>query len=594
MDWRQLRECLIGAAALVLPLPSSLASCTIGKVAELPVRIVGLRALMPVKFNGIDSQLVVDSGAFYSTLSPASAAALNLKLRPTALLPYIEGVNGSADVSLATVQDFVLDNIPMKKNWDFLVGGTEAGGGAAGLLGENVLGILDTEYDLSNGMIRLLKPSGCGDQPLAYWAFSARLPIEMTKIEYTGRYSWHIVGTAELNGHRIRVLFDTGAATSVLTLAAAKRAGVTPQSPGVVPGGTGYGIGRGTYPTWLGPFASLRLGGEETRNTRIRFGDLNLGDEDMLLGMDFFLSHHIYVANSQHRLYFTYNGGPVFNLSALKPAASPAPQSQQQPHAETSPLPLSAAELAARGRALIGRRDFEHAVADLTQAVQLDSSQSDYFYQRALAYVGAREMQPAMNDLDQALKLKPDFVDALLLRARMEVLRKDTARARADLDAADRGLPNESDLRFALANLYQAAEAPEQSLHQLDLWIAAHPVDARLSVALNNRCWRLGLRNRELERAEADCKRALRLAPNQADTLDSLGWVELRLGKLARAMQAFNSALQKQPQLPSSLYGRAVVETRLGKSAAGQADMDAARALAPRIAEQMRPWGVSP
>jgi hypothetical protein len=35
----------------------------------------------------------------------------------------------------------------------------------------------------------------------------------------------------------------------------------------------------------------------------------------MPLGTDYFLSHHIYVANSQRKLYFTYNGGPVFNLT---------------------------------------------------------------------------------------------------------------------------------------------------------------------------------------------------------------------------------------------------------------------------------------
>ncbi len=321
MDIRSLQLCCIVAAALILPL-DGFAACSMGKVADLPVRMVGLRALMPVKINGIESQLIVDSGMFYSMLTPAGAAALNLKLRPTTVISHIEGVNGSADVSLATVDDFVLDNIALRKKWDFLVGGTDLDDGASGLLGENLLGVFDTEYDLSNGIIRLLKPMDCGNKQLAYWAFSANLPVAAMGIDYTGRYAWHIAGMAELTGHKIRVLFDTGSPTSVLTLAAAKRAGVTLQSPGVVPGGDGFGVGQGTYQTWVGPFASLKIGGEETRNTRIRFGDITLRDEDMLLGMDFFLSHHIYVANSQRKVYFTYNGGPVFNLTALKSAGS--------------------------------------------------------------------------------------------------------------------------------------------------------------------------------------------------------------------------------------------------------------------------------
>ena len=588
MDIRSLQRCCIVAASFFLPL-EGFAACSIGKLADLPVRMVGLRALMPVKFNGIDSQLIVDSGAFYSTLSPASATALNLKLRPTTEISYIEGVNGSADVSVATVQDFVLDNIPLKKKWEFLVGGSDFGDGASGVLGENILGMEDTEYDLSNGVIRLMKPMGCGDKPLAYWAFAAKLPIEMLRIENTGRYAWHIMGFGELNGHKIRVMFDTGAPTSVLTLAAAKRAGVTPESPGVVSTGVGFGIGRGRYPTWVGPFASLKLGGEETRNTRIRFGDLNLGEEDMLLGMDFFLSHHIYVANSQHRVYFTYNGGPVFNLAAFKPATA-APELPSDQSSE----PHTATDFAARGSALIGRRDFENAIADMTQAVQLDASQPDYFYQRALAYVGEKQAAPAVSDLDQALKLKPDFVDALLLRARMEAVSKNTAAARSDLDAADRILAKESDLRFGMSNLYETAEAPEQSLHQLDLWISAHDTDARLPVALNERCWRRGMWNIDVGKAEADCKRSLRLDSNETNTMDSLGWVELRLGKFNKSIESFNSALQKRPKLASSLYGRGIAEMRLGKHAAGEADVAAAIALAPKIADAFRPWGISP
>jgi hypothetical protein len=33
---------------------------------------------------------------------------------------------------------------------------------------------------------------------------------------------------------------------------------------------------------------------------------------DMLLGMDFFLSHHVFIARSQNVIYLTYNGGPIF------------------------------------------------------------------------------------------------------------------------------------------------------------------------------------------------------------------------------------------------------------------------------------------
>jgi hypothetical protein len=34
---------------------------------------------------------------------------------------------------------------------------------------------------------------------------------------------------------------------------------------------------------------------------------------DILLGVDFLKSHHVLIANSQNKLYFTYSGGSVFN-----------------------------------------------------------------------------------------------------------------------------------------------------------------------------------------------------------------------------------------------------------------------------------------
>ena len=111
----------------------------------------------------------------------------------------------------------------------------------------------------------------------------------------------------------------------MLTLDAAKRAGVTPESAGVVAAGTAYG-GWGTrlVKTWIAPFPSFRIGEEEIRNTHLRIGALNLGDTDMLVGADFFLSHRVYVANSQAKLYFTYNGGPVFDLSTVREPAESA------------------------------------------------------------------------------------------------------------------------------------------------------------------------------------------------------------------------------------------------------------------------------
>ena len=43
----------------------------------------------------------------------------------------------------------------------------------------------------------------------------------------------------------------------------------------------------------------------------------------MLLGYDFLRSHRVLVAHSQHRIYFTYSGGPVFARAPPPVRAAP-------------------------------------------------------------------------------------------------------------------------------------------------------------------------------------------------------------------------------------------------------------------------------
>jgi hypothetical protein len=83
------------------------------------------------------------------------------------------------------------------------------------------------------------------------------------------------------------------------------------------------GIDRSDIKTWVGRFASVKIGDEEIKNTQLSIGD-SYGDADfdVLIGADFFLAHRVYVANSQRKLYFTYSGGPVFHVPPPDEAAA--------------------------------------------------------------------------------------------------------------------------------------------------------------------------------------------------------------------------------------------------------------------------------
>jgi tetratricopeptide (TPR) repeat protein len=564
--------------------------CKIAKIAELPVTMIDMHPMVTAQINGVDASFIADSGAFYSMLSPASAAEFKLNTYPAPFGLFVGGVGGAVSPSVTRVKVFTLAGVPIH-NVEFLVGGGDAGGGGVGLLGQNVFSIGDVEYDLAKGAIRLIREEGCKNVNLAYWVARTTQPYSMMEIQWTTPRSPHTTGTATINGVNIRVVFDTGASTSVLSERAAERAGVRVDSPGVTDAGYSRGIGQHPVKTWIAPFASFKLGDEEIRNTRLRIGEPGLDIADMLIGADFFLSHRVYVASKQHKLFFTYNGGAVFNLKS-----SPAPDA---PPAESAPdEPKDAAAYSRRGTAFAARRDFQHAIADLTQACELAPEEPNYFYERGIARRDSGQPIPALADFDQAIKIKFDHVPALAARAELRLQNGDAAEAVEDLEAASHAAAKEADVRFRLGLDYQHADLMPQSVAQYDLWIAAHGDDARLGAALGNRCWAKALLGQDLKTALTDCNSALgRIGKKNAGSAAiflSRGVVRLRLGDYDKSIADFDAVLALRPKSAWSLYGRGIAKIRRGKVAEGQADMTAAAAVWPPIADDFAKRGITP
>ena len=378
-----MRERLFAIALAVLALVvgpgrAEAAGCTLQKIADLTVTMAGLRPVVAAQINGADAKLFIDTGSSFSMLSPAGAAKFGLKLG--ALDPRIEirGATGEAQPHITTVQTLTFIGLPFHEV-DFLVSEHALGGPVDGLIGQNVLGGPDVEYDFASGVARLFRPKDCGDASLAYWAQSGLAELPILPMDSQER---HVVGAATLNGVKIHVMFDSGATRSVLTVAGARRAGVNIDGPDAIQIGGGSGIGARVVRSWIAPFQSFEIGGEQVKATRIRIADLDLHDVDMLLGDDFFLSHRIYISRSQSRVYFTYNGGPVFNLehppqpaSAPSPApqiAAAAPSAAPAAGAGESETPRDAAAFARRAAAEMAREAYDAAIADDSQAIALD------------------------------------------------------------------------------------------------------------------------------------------------------------------------------------------------------------------------------
>ncbi len=570
------------------------AACKVSKLPDLPVTMAGLRPLVPFTVDGQQALFMIDSGAFYSLLSKAGAESLKLKEGPLPPGSHIRGVGGDVDVGVARVRTFGIAGQTVH-NIEFFVGGNDLlGERAVGVVGQNILHAFDVEYDLAGGAIRLMEAHDCDAMNMAYWSGGKAVGEE--PLRWADAADPHTRGTVTVNGVRLQAIFDTGAPTSVLSLAAARRAGIRTDGPGVTPAGFSGGLGRRTFRSWLAPVDSFGIGGEEVRHTRLRIADSDLPDTDMLIGADFFLSHHVYVATSRRLMFFTYNGGPVFDLSKHTGgdetgAPPPAAVGAGAP-TKSGDDGLDAGALARRGAASAARGDLAAADADLARAVALDPKSAAYLLERAR--VRLRQHRPALarGDLDAALALAPADVDALTLRAELRLSEGDRAGAADDLDAAVKASPGAGRLDFA--GLYSDLQRFPEAIAQYDRWIAVHPDDLGLPGARNSRCWARAQAGLELDKALADCNAAVRARPSVASYLDSRGLVHLRRGEFALAIADYDAALKLQPKIAWSLYGRGVAEARLGQTAQSVADVAAAGALAPKLPERAKALGISP
>lgn len=262
--------------------------------------------------------------------------------------------------------------------------------------------------------------------------------------------------------------------------------------------------------------------------------------------------------------------------------------------AQAEPAPTNAAGFSRRGAAFLLARDYDRAIADFTAAARLEPRVGKHIYNRGVAHAEKGESALAMADFDLAVRLNPKDRLAWIARARLRLADGDEAGARKAFDAAIAALPGDRGAIWAAAEAFSAAHRYQSAIGYYDRVIAQVPSDPNLAGALNGRCWARATLDRDLQGALADCEASLKLKPDNADALDSRGFVRLRLGEFAKSIADYDAALALRPDAAASLFGRGLAKLRLGQKDAGHADIAAALAIDATIAETFAGYGVKP
>ena len=555
-------------------------ACKISKYIDIPVTMVDHRPVVTAQINGRDARFILDSGAFFSTISAATAQEYGLSIEGLGGA-RLSGIGGDTSLNVTTAKEFRLAGV-LIPHIEFAVGGSDTG--YAGLLGQNILGLADVEYDLPHGVIRLMKSEDCRNGQLAYWAGTK--PYTVIPILPMDHDQRHTIGTIAIEGKKIKAIFDTGAENSLMTIEAARRFGKVPGGPDMASTGFAYGLGTKRARAWRTRFATIDLGGEVISKPWIEIADETLDGPDMLIGVDFFRTHRVYVDNRNHRLFITYEGGPLFGLDP-KGAVDSATGAKLD-LTDKSGEPTDAAGYSRRGGVLASNGKLEEALGDFDKAVTMAPGESRYLIQRGEAHLRNRQPLLGAADIDKAIDIAPKDGEARLVRASLRLGARDPAGALGDLKAADEALAPSSDARLRLAGLYDNADDPARAVPNYDKWLQAHREDSSRAVAFNGRCWARALLNQELDKALDDCNAALKLRPGEANILDNRALVYLRRGTFDKALADYNAALKVQPRNAWSLYARSLVERRTGNTTAADADRASALAINPRVVERVK------
>lgn len=302
---------LLPLAAVLLAAPAGAAdgspACTYTELANIPLRYTGpgLEVTLGGEIQGTPARMLVDTGAFASFLTRTGIERHGLRLRYSGA--RVGGVGGDSRVYTARVRDMAVGPFHTGQLEMHVIGSTGFTPSYDAIIGATVLMAHDLEISLADKTLKFFRPSGCGDTFLGYWKGGAiEVPFRLTA---SGLPRFEV----KVNGRELTAAIDSGAGTSAISLAAARRAGLELDGPGVKRLHDTHGVGERDVAQWVTVFDSFSIGTEAISHPQLGITDSNPDMEvDMLLGADFLRAHRVLFAMSQKKIYLAYVGGQVF------------------------------------------------------------------------------------------------------------------------------------------------------------------------------------------------------------------------------------------------------------------------------------------
>jgi tetratricopeptide (TPR) repeat protein len=249
-----------------------------------------------------------------------------------------------------------------------------------------------------------------------------------------------------------------------------------------------------------------------------------------------------------------------------------------------------------RGQAFDNQNETDKALADYGRAIALNPNDGDALAARAMLFHANKDDQHALADLATAVRVAPGYATAWAYRGDILYAIDKPTEAIESFAQAIKLSPDWMWPANDRGELYADRGDYELALRDFDQVVRVSPTYA---MGWNNRC-RVNAILGKLDQALKDCDEALKIAPKFINSMrisgsvtarQHRGFVELKAGKYDQAIEDYNLAVEIVSNA-ETLYGRGTAKLKKGDTVDGNADIAAAVALDPKIAEKFVSFGV--
>jgi len=285
----------------------ALAECRVARVAQMPLTVDHNRLFVPVTVNETAGKFMVDTGAFHSLIDAGFASRAGVRMdahQPRYILGGFGGNSLPVQAGRLRMFEFAGAKIPDREMpiYDFSEDFASDGLPVDGLLGADMLNLLDVELDFPGKTLSLWRLFDCHDiEPLHWSGDYASIPMPRQSDKHVKIPIW-------LDGADMDALLDTGAGGLHLSHEAALRAGATEDQLAHDPVMEGAGIG-GKGHSLRHRFHVLLVGRDEYHDIDAAVSDKPdraspvFEKYDAIIGLRYLFHHRVWISYGTETLF---------------------------------------------------------------------------------------------------------------------------------------------------------------------------------------------------------------------------------------------------------------------------------------------------